>query len=189
MLLVHAPSDYHELLSRYQDLLRKENYRKAWKVCWAFYRKCALKHPPWMLGQESAKVGLLMANAALKAGAFERAFFAAKIALLFFSGVNDPSADFRSGRFTGSFADEMYEAEEIASTALLRIHEGDIEDVQNEWQKIERDHEKLGGAANIRGLISVNWHLASPFQKWRMRRRLKTMLRNSDLFGEWRTPD
>ena len=189
MLFTRTPADYPELLSHYQDLARKGKYRKAWEVCIAFARKCVLDGPQWMLGQESAKVHLLMANAALKASAFERAFFNAKTALLVFSRVNDPSADFRTGRITGSFADEMHEAEEIASDALENIGKGDIEGVQSEWEKIERDYERAGRAAYAWANLAVSWSLAGPLQKWRMRRRLKTIFKDGDLFGKWSTPD
>ena len=144
---------------------------------------------PWSLSLEHGKVSLLMANAALKARAFERAFFNAKTALLVFSRANDPSVEFKRGLFAGSFDDEMYEADEIASEALHHTEESDIEGVENEWDKIERDYEKAGGAANARTNLAVSWGLAGRFQKWRMRRPIKAAMKESNLFGEWRTPN
>jgi hypothetical protein len=187
-MFIRAPSNYPELLSRHQDLLRKGKYRKAWEVSMAYEKKRIVDDPSWFLSLEHGKVDLLRANAAYKASAFERAFFNAKIAQLVFSRANNSSTGFQCGRFFGSFADEMFEADNIASEALHHMDDGDIERVQNEWRKIERDYERAGGAF-ARAKIGLHWGLAGPLEKWRLKRRLKTLFEDPDLFGTWSTPD
>lgn len=130
-----------------------------------------------------------MADAALKAHAFERAFFNAKSALLIFAGINYRSSDIRGERFTGSCADKIREAEKIACVALEHMNEGDVAGIQNEWEKIERAYNRVGGAVHCRANLAVTWGLAKRFQKWRMRRRLNIGMKNSNLFGKWATLD
>jgi hypothetical protein len=189
MHFLFTPSSYASLLSRYNKLRDKGKDRKAWELCMVYSKKRTLERLPWMFDRECAAVDLLAAHAALKAEAWERAFFNAKTAFLMFSLFNEPCAEIQKGQFSGTFADEMYETEHIVNEAMSHFTKGEIIDVQNEWEKIKKDYDGFCNEADFHRTLEQVWKSLSSIEKSNMMRRMEEQWKTKDLYGRWRTPD
>lgn len=190
MFWLETPHDFPALLQRYKSLMERGKAKRAWQLCVKYSKQKTLDSPPWMFGMECANVDLLMAHAAFKAGAFERAFFNAKTALLI-SEFHDRSLEIQDSRLLKSCSASLMDAHEIADSALRQLSNADMEEAQNEWRKIRMDYEKLGQLTPRKTTLaafSAQWIVSDLIQKWIIRRRLKKQFVRSKLFGRWRTP-
>lgn len=182
MLLGRSPDTLPELSERVSSLCKRGRGKRAWHLCLNFERRNLDRDgPAWLLSEEGARCSLLQADAALAAGAFERAYFSAKLAGLVLSGWReDGEEDLNSGA--------VKRAGRIANEAFAALSEGDREGVEHEWEKLRSMIGAPGRIRSARGVMAADWELSGGLRRWFARRALRRSLASADLFGKWATP-
>lgn len=181
MFFMRTPSSYHSLLRHFNKLDSKKKYKRAWELCQEFSFLRMIDDPSYTFDVENAKVGILAASAASKAGAFERSYFEARIAR---AVLNNEIANPTKHR-ESNFLDEIKQAEKIEKISFDSLNANDRDRISNEWSKIETRLDAYN-KINMRLHTKIDFYLGkNAIDKWLLKRKMKKLFLSRDLFGKF----
>jgi len=168
---------YEELSRRFDALMVRKRYEKAWHLCQDYSLNRTLDDFSFTFSVESAKVGLMAAKAAERAGAPKRAYIESNIsALIIKNEVQNPTTH-KSDADKKCLNIHLVDSESTINDLFRKMTEKEKEEGEQEIKEISAWFENRR-AANIRLSMLVEQKIGMRFiERWLLRRKLKGMHR------------